>query len=122
MTNRTPFFCRLDGRFVAVPGDDDEIALWALEIAIMSNPLGGSVIRGTGGLRKLRFAAEQDYRGKRGADRICYAYYPDHHIVLMVAAFPKNRKANISEDEKKGIKKYLDQVRNWLDTNEDGGP
>lgn len=95
--------------------DGDEVALWALEILIMSNPEAGAVIRGTGGLRKIRFASEEDNRGKRGSDRICYAFFPHHHLVLMVAAFSKNRKEDLSTEERKGIKMYLDSIAKWLD-------
>lgn len=97
--------------------DEDEMALWALEILIMTNPTGGDVIPGTGGLRKIRFAAEEQNRGKSGADRICYAYFPSHHIVLMVMAFSKNTQLNISMEEKQGIKKYLKATEKWLDNN-----
>lgn len=100
--------------------DGDEVALWALEILIMSNPVAGDVIQGTGGLRKIRFVSEEDNRGKRGADRICYAYFPEHHLVLMVAAFSKNRKEDLSTEERKGIKKYLDSIAKWLDDKKSG--
>lgn len=93
--------------------DEDEEALWALEILIMSDPLVGAVVRGTGGLRKVRFGTEQD--GKRGANRICYAFYPEHHLVLMVMAYGKNRRVDISSLEREGIKEYLQQVQKWLD-------
>ena len=43
------------------------------------NPLAGDEIPGTGGVRKLRFAASG--RGKRGGARIVY-YYLDERIPL----------------------------------------
>lgn len=95
------------------PKDEEEVSLWALEICIMSNPDGPPVVSGTGGLRKLRFGAEK--QGKRGGDRICYAYFPDHGIVLMVMAYGKNRKDTLSASEIQGIKKFLNHTRKWLD-------
>jgi hypothetical protein len=95
--------------------DIDEMSLWALEILIMGNPTGPSVIPGTGGLRKIRFSREGSDRGKSGGERICYAYFPDHHVVVMVIAFGKNDKENLSQAEKQGIKKYLDYIRRLLD-------
>ena len=47
--------------------DDD---MRRLELEILKNPKIGSVIRGTGGLRKLRFSFEN--KGKSGSTRICY--------------------------------------------------
>lgn len=48
-------------------GDKD---LRRLELELLKNPKTGKVIRGTGGLRKLRFAFEN--RGKSGSVRVCY--------------------------------------------------
>lgn len=95
--------------------DEDETALWALEICIMADPLGAPVISGTGGLRKLRFSKDED-AGKSGGARVCYAYFPEHFIALMVMAFTKDEKANLTPGEKKAIKGYLNQVKKWLDS------
>jgi hypothetical protein len=38
----------------------------------MINPEAGALIRGTGGLRKLRFADERRGKGKRGGLRVIY--------------------------------------------------
>ena len=46
---------------------------------LATNPLAGDEIPGTGGVRKLRFAASG--RGKRGGARIVY-YYLDERIPL----------------------------------------
>jgi len=95
--------------------DSDEHALWALELAIMSDPTAGEVIAGTGGLRKLRFAAAEAGKGKSGGDRICYPLFPSHHVVLMVMAYGKGAKANLTLAEKQGIKKYLEITQRWFD-------
>lgn len=89
-----------------------ETALASLEIAIMCSPENGDVIAGTGGLRKLRFG--ELGRGKRNSIRVCYAYFPEFHVVLMVMAYGKNRKENLSKNEKDGIRVYLAQVQRWL--------
>ena len=97
--------------------DVDELSLWALEILIMSDPEGPPVVSGTGGLRKIRFAPADTDKGKSGGIRICYAYFAEYHIVLMMMAYPKNRKDNLSAREKAGIKEYLEITRKWLDDN-----
>ena len=48
--------------------DDDDLR--RLEYEILSNPKAGPVIRGTGKLRKMRFAF--DGRGKSRSARVCY--------------------------------------------------
>ena len=50
---------------------DDE-AFKRLQVELMDNPEAGDVIKGTGGLRKLRFADEKRGKGKRGGLRIIY--------------------------------------------------
>ncbi len=93
--------------------DQDELTLWALEMLIMSDPLAGDLVKGTGGMRKLRFGS--GHVGKRGANRICYAYFHEHHMVLMILAYGKNRQSDLSAVECSGIKEYLEQIQNWLD-------
>jgi len=55
--------------------DDD---LRFLEAALMANPDAGPVMRGTGGLRKMRFAPPSWHTGKSGAVRVCYAHFPEY--------------------------------------------
>jgi len=49
---------------------DDEYR--ALQIELMQNPEAGDVIKGTGGLRKIRFADKRRGKGKRGGLRVIY--------------------------------------------------
>jgi len=95
------------------PTDVDEDSLYALEIAIMTSPEGAPVIPGTGGIRKIRFGSANV--GKSGADRVCYVYFPSHHIVVMMMAYPKSRKENLTDKEKKGLKQYVKVISDWLD-------
>src|SRR5438477_11253839 len=53
---------------------DDDLA--ALEAEIMENPGGPPVMRGTGGLRKIRFAPPSFRRGKSGAMRVGFTHFP----------------------------------------------
>ena len=82
---------------------------------IMSAPEMAPVVPGTGGLRKLRFAPERWNRGKSGALRVCYAYFPKHWTVLLIMAFGKGSKETLSAAEKSGIKEYLSRIEKWLD-------
>lgn len=97
------------------PGDQDELALSALEIAITMNPKAGNVIKGTGGLRKVRFAAISDQTGKRSGCRVCYVYLEDYHLVLMVTVYAKNQKSDLSPAERAGIKAYIELVERWFE-------
>lgn len=96
-------------------GYDMEHDLWALELMIMANPECGAVIPGTGGLRKIRFAKEHETIGKRKGVRVCYVYFKEHWTVLLVVAYGKNEKDDLSENEKKDIRQYISRAKEWLD-------
>jgi hypothetical protein len=85
----------------------DEDDLRALEVQIMAAPESGVVVQGTGGLRKVRFAAEGRGRGKRGSERVCYALFPSPGVVLLVTVYGKGEKADLTPAEKAAIKAEL---------------
>jgi len=96
-------------------GFNREADLWSLQNVIMLNPEAGKVIAGTGGLRKLRFGRASDRIGKRGGARVCYVHFKEHAIVLLVAAYDKNEKDELTSNEKKYIREYIDRFKAWLD-------
>lgn len=99
----------------SIDADDDKRSLWALEMLIMGDPAGPPIVTGTGGLRKVRFAIAESDQGKSGGFRVCYAYFAKYHLVLMMMAYPKTRKDNLSASDKAGIKKYLAITDKWLE-------
>ncbi len=78
-------------------GDND---LLELESIVMSNPEIGAVVKGTGGLRKMRFAPISWKTGKSGAVRVYYGHYPDYGIVVIAAVLAKTEAADLSADNK----------------------
>ena len=97
-------------------GLNDEDDLSALQVMIMANPRGAPIVRGTGGLRKMRFAPDSWNSGKSGAARVCYAYFEKHWTVLLLMAYGKGAKENLSNSECLAIKKYLKTVEKYLDS------
>jgi len=90
--------------------NDDDLA--KLQKAICDNPHGHPVIRGTGGVRKTRFALEG--RGKSGGVRIIYADFPMHGIVYLLDAYPKSEKEDISNEERQLLKTAMNIAdKNW---------
>jgi hypothetical protein len=82
----------------------------------MINPEAGDVVSGTGGLRKMRFGRMADQIGKRKGIRVCYVYFKEHWTVLLVAAYDKNEKDNLTATEKKYIRQYIERSKSWLDS------
>jgi len=88
-------------------GLDDEEDLTVLQLAIMSYPTGSPVIQGTGGLRKLRFAPPRSRRGKSGGLRVCYVYFEEYGIVLLVYVYDKREKDDLSAGERIAIRDFI---------------
>lgn len=80
-----------------------------LENEIAEDPLYWPLIKGTGGLRKARFA--RDNLGKRGGGRVCYLYLAVHDVIYMIKAYAKNEQEDLSEKEKKMIKKIVEIIK-----------
>jgi len=96
-------------------GLNDEEDLTALQVGIMADPKRAPVVPGTGGLRKLRFAPPGSKSGTRGGLRVCYVYYEEFHIVLLVVVYPKSEQDDLSEQQKRTIKKLIDEQRQELE-------
>jgi len=91
--------------------------LRALENLIRERPQAGKVIPGTGGVRKIRFAPPSWNRGKSGAVRVCYACFMAGKAVFLLTAYGKNKKENLTADEKKSYRKLLSQIEESLPEN-----
>jgi len=83
-----------------------------LENEIVNNPLAGNVIKGTGGLRKIRFALED--KGKSGGVRALYVDYVVFERIYLITAYPKSQKDDISPTERKVFKKIIEQTEKEL--------
>lgn len=82
-------------------------ALRALERELIGAPDGAPVIAHAGGLRKLRFAPPGTAKGRRGAYRVCYAYFPAFGTVALFVTFGKNERADLSPAEARAVARAL---------------
>jgi mRNA-degrading endonuclease RelE of RelBE toxin-antitoxin system len=82
-------------------------------IAYLSiRPQAGVLIRGTGGIRKLRWA--RIGQGKSGGVRVIYYFHNPEMPLYLLTVFGKNEKANISAKEKSILKKAVKNlVKYW---------
>ena len=83
--------------------DDD---YFRLQAELVRNPKAGNVIRGSGGVRKLRWAAVG--RGKRGGYRVIYFIRHSKGVIWMLTIYPKSEKDSIPGHVLKQIRKELD--------------
>ncbi len=79
-----------------------------MENQIAIDPLNWPVIRGTGGVRKARFS--RDSKGKRSGGRVCYLYLTVHETIYFLTAYAKNEKEDLSEQDKRKMRKIVEQI------------
>jgi hypothetical protein len=94
-------------------GDDD---LRMLEILIQADPNGPPLVKGTGGLRKVRFAHPGSGRGTSGSYRVGYAHFPNPGIILLLEVWAKNEKSDLSQAERNAIAAALTRFENLIKT------
>jgi hypothetical protein len=99
----------------------DEEALRELELVIMADPGGPIPMPRTGGLRKLRFVPAAQARGKSGAYRVGYAYYRRFGVVVLILAFGKGEKSNLSAAERKEVATLLGELEDVVARKFGGG-
>lgn len=76
-----------------------------LEAELLANPKVGRLIRGTGKLRKHRFALP--HTGKSGSTRVCYVDFLVYETIYLITVYPKNEKDSLSKAERNEIKKLV---------------
>ena len=84
--------------------DDD---LQVLQKTILAQPTSGSVVKGTNGLRKLKFFPHSK-GGARRWMRVGYVHFPDVSMVLLVVVYAKNEQDDLSAADRKTIKQASD--------------
>lgn len=86
---------------------DDEYR--ALQAALIENPEAGSVISGSAGVRKLRWAAPG--RGKRGGFRIVYYLQRAQGSIWLLTMYAKNVTDTLSADVLRRIRAEIEDGR-----------
>lgn len=79
---------------------------------LLRNPKAGEVVKGTGKLRKMRFAFRDE--GKRGSTRICYVDFVVQEVIFLITVYPKNEKDNLTKAECIHIKKLIEILEHSL--------
>ncbi len=92
----------------------DDIAsedeFYQLQDELISNPLKGKIVKGTGGARKVRMKIKG--RGKSGGARTIYYYLDLRGEVWFLDAYLKKGKSTLSESEKKKLYSFIKETIN----------
>ena len=84
--------------------DDDEYRF--LQMALMANPAAEDLMRGSGGIRKIRWAAAG--RGKRGGLRVIYYRVSRRNHVLLLTMYRKSEISDLTPAQVSALRALLD--------------
>ena len=74
---------------------------------LLFNPAAGDIIKGSGGLRKLRWRSAA--KGKRGGIRVIYYWYVEDSEIFLLLAYGKTEKADLSTKEIKILRALVEE-------------
>ena len=77
----------------------------ALQTALLRRPEQGVLIPGSGGLRKIRWGAQN--RGKRGGHRLIYYWDYNSETFYMLFVYAKNEREDLTRDQIKTLGKIV---------------
>jgi hypothetical protein len=97
----TPIFTKLIQKLIS----DEEYHLLQLQLSV--RPDSGDIIKGSGGIRKMRWAGSG--RGKRGGIRVIYYYITEDEQIYMLYAYPKSKKDDLTADQVKQLKQLVEE-------------
>lgn len=90
-----------------------------LQNELVVNPTAGAVIKETGGLRKIRFAFNN--QGKRGSVRVIYIDFESYKKIFLITAYAKNEKDDLSKAEQNELRKLVTALKHQLEQNQERG-
>lgn len=96
----TPVYSNKAGRILTAEERE------AVATFVSANPMSGSVVRGSGGVRKLRWA--QKGRGKSGGTRVIYYNRLANGEVWLLTLYAKGDRPTIPAHELRLIKETID--------------
>ena len=83
--------------------DEDDVR--AIENELLVNPKSGMVIKGTGGVRKLRIILPN--RGKSGGARTIYVDFTQYEKIYFITAYDKSETDDLTKAECNALKAFV---------------
>jgi hypothetical protein len=96
----------------------DEDDLLALEIEILKGPELYPIVKGTGGVRKIRFARPGAGRGRSGSYRVCFAYLSQRGMIFLLTVYGKNEQANLTNAQRNAIARVIQDIEKSIEKRE----
>ena len=80
-----------------------------MEAAIVADPGRASLLRGTGGIRKLRWKGSG--RGKRGGIRTIYFHHVGPEAIYMLTAYAKADRDDLTAADRKALSRLVTAIK-----------
>ena len=96
----TPVFTK---RVIAILSDDK---YRLLQMHLINKPDAGKVIKGSGGLRKLRWSAKG--HGKSGGVRIIYYWFAAQGTILLLFVYAKNERDDLTPEQLEQLRRVVE--------------
>ena len=98
----TPTFTRLISSLL----EDDDYS--KLQEELVKRPDAGDLVKAGGGIRKLRW--KRAGTGKSGGIRVIYYWITEDEQILLLVAYPKSAKDNLTDTETAILKKLVKEL------------
>lgn len=85
----------------------DDGAFGNLQQTLMQDPEAADVVKGTGGLRKMRFGDARRGKGKRGGLRIVYYWWAPGVQFWLFTLYDKDEMSDLTQKQRKAFKELL---------------
>lgn len=82
--------------------------LRAMQNVLLVAPGAGDLIRGSGGLRKLRWSAQG--RGKRGGARVIYYWHVPGDRIYLIYGYVKSRSEDLTAQQLKVLRDLMKDI------------
>lgn len=98
----TPIFTK---QITALMSDEE---YRVLQNELVEVPERGDLIKGGGGIRKLRYGLRK--KGKSGGVRVIYYWVKDDHQIYMLVVYQKSEKDDLSESEVAVLREIVKEI------------
>lgn len=85
----------------------DDSAFRELQLLLLNTPEAGDLIKGAGGLRKIRFQDKRRGKGKRGGIRIIYYWWNSGSQFWLFTLYGKDEMSDLTKKEYQFLSKFL---------------
>jgi hypothetical protein len=99
----TSAFARRAEKLLSI--EEHEELLFSLAL----HPESGDEIPGTGGVRKVRFAARG--KGKSGGVRVIYYFFDEENPLYAIFLYGKNEQANLTPEQKREVAAFAAVIK-----------